>query len=313
MKAAIFSTDGLAYGHCASPVAAGEALPAMVRAAALTNLDIITAEGRHYLSPPRRPFVPGNECVAIMPGGERLFFPVTSVIAPHGSMAQQALVLPGRGLPVPDGISDALAAALGNAGLAGWLPLSWRAAMQPGERVLILGATGATGLIAVAAAHLLGAGQVIAAGRNPDALARAQELGATATISLSEEEDFAAALASVSDGGIDIVLDYLNGPATVPALAALNVGGRLVQIGSALGPDLAVPAQIARKNSLSLLGFAYYHAPVALQRAAYARLCEAAQAGRVGIQFAEIALADIADAWDRQKAGSRLRQVIIPD
>ena len=110
-------------------------------------------------------------------GGKRIYFNVNAPVGPFGSMAERTLIDPKFSFPVPDGVADDVAAALGNAGLAAWLALSWRARLRPGETVLILGATGISGLIAVTAAKQLGAGRIIAAGRNRDALARAKRLG----------------------------------------------------------------------------------------------------------------------------------------
>lgn len=313
MKAAVFQDDGLSYGEFPQPIATDEALPIRVRAAALTNLDVITAEGRHYLSSAIRSLVPGNECVAELPGGERRYFPVTSLISPYGSLAEFALGRQERSLTVVSGIPDVMAAALGNAGLAGWLPFSWRAGLKRGENVVILGATGTTGLIAVCAARLLGAGKIIAVGRNSQALEKARSLGASAIISLSQAPDISNPLGEALSGeGVDIIIDYLNGPATQTVLAQSNVGCRLVQIGSVLGPDISISAQIARRQSLSVFGFAYYHAPRAIQQAAYNALCQAALRNEIFVDLTEVPLADIEAAWTRQKEGGVARQVIVP-
>ncbi|WP_164975707.1 zinc-binding dehydrogenase [Sphingobium fluviale] len=217
----------------------------------------------------------------------------------------------GRSLPVPEEVPDGLAAALGNAGLAGWLPLSWRAAMQKGETVLVLGATGTTGLISVAAARLLGAGRVVAAGRNPAALQTTLSVGADATLNL-QADDLNHRLVAEAGNGFDIVIDYLNGPATQAAMHAMATGGRLVQIGSALGSEISVPAQLARKLSLSVLGFAYYHAPLALQAEAYLAVCAAAIAGGIPIDYREMPLNEVMAAWALQKGGDSCRKVMIP-
>lgn len=282
-----------------------------MRAAALTNLDVLTAEGRHYFSPQHFPAIAGNEGVGDLPSGERRYFPVTSFVRPYGSFAEFAVANPAASLPIADTISDAHAAALGNAGLAGWLPLSWQAKIQPGEKVTILGATGTTGLIAVAAARMLGAGRVVAAGRNISALEKAKELGASAVVQLDQEADLAGALKEASAGGTDIILDYLNGPATSAALGDLNLGGRLIQIGSALGPTMEISAQLIRKLSASVMGFGYYHAPVAAQREAYLALCQAAGHGKIPLTFATLPLSQLSEAWKCQKAGSPTRLVLM--
>jgi NADPH:quinone reductase-like Zn-dependent oxidoreductase len=149
-------------------------------------------------------------------------------------MAEKTLVRPEYALPVPNDVSDVEAAGVGNAGLAAWLPLSWRGRLRAGEVVLILGATGTSGLIAVFDAKRLGAKRVVAVGRNPEALRRARDLGADATVSLTADGDLPAAFRDAAGGTVDVVLDYLNGAPAEAALKAMSPVGRMVQIGSIL-------------------------------------------------------------------------------
>lgn len=312
MKAAMVGEGSISFRDLAIPEADGDAVPVRMCAAALTNLDIVTGEGRHYLSPKSFPFIAGNEGVGRLPNGQRHYFPVGSLVAPFGSMAEYSLGRAIKGLPVPDDLPDPLAAALGNAGLAGWLPFSWRAELRPGDTVLILGATGAAGLIAVAAARLLGAGKVIAAGRNPTALKKAMTLGADVTVDIDDADTLRPTLSQISSTGVDIIIDYLNGPATEIALEFAAEGGRLVQVGSALGATLCVSAPVLRKQSLSIMGFAYYHAPYEKQVEAYSALSRAALTGSVFIDLEEMPLSMIEQAWSRQKSGRGPRLVLVP-
>jgi NADPH:quinone reductase-like Zn-dependent oxidoreductase len=273
---------------------------------------VAVPERRHYLSPDAAAFVAGKEAVAETSSGARFFFNASSILSPFGSMAERALVRRERGLPVPDGVPDALAAALGNAGLAAWLSLSWRARLRPGETVLILGATGASGLIAVSAAKLLGAGRVIAAGRNPQALIRAQRLGADAAVKLDATADLLTAIHDAAGAAIDVVIDFLNGQPAETVLPAMAVGGRMVQISSLLAPGIFLRGQTTREASLDVLGFAYYHAPLEEQAAAYELLCRHASAGRIEIDIATQPLDAIEEAWRRQKAGRGPRLVLMP-
>jgi NADPH:quinone reductase-like Zn-dependent oxidoreductase len=227
-------------------------------------------------------------------------------------MAERALVDLRCLLEVPDGTSDALAAALGNAGLAAWLPLSWRAPLQPGETVLVIGATGLSGQIAVAAARLLGAGRIVAAGRNPEALARCRTLGADAIVDLSAASDLASAYGQAAGRPIDIALDYLCGPPAEAVLEALAPGGRIVHIGTTVAAEMKLSGQSLRRTSADILGFAYYHAPIEAQQAAYASLCRHAAEGRIVIDFESLPLTKVREAWDRQLAGSRKRLVLLP-
>jgi NADPH:quinone reductase-like Zn-dependent oxidoreductase len=292
------------------PIAGREILD--VEAAALTRLDMIVASGKHYFKPPPGRFVIGREGVGRRANGERVYFNVLSAVAPFGSMAEQTLVDPALTFAVPDGIGSALAAALGNAGLAAWLPLSWRARMQPGETVMILGATGISGLLAVGSAKALGAGRIIAVGRNPAALEQARTYGADVCIAVDGNTDLPAVFKAAAGEGVDIVLDYLAGAYAEAALGVLATGGRLVHIGTTVGPSFVANGGVLRKASIDILGFAYYHAPIAAQAQAYDQLCRCAIAGKLGIELDVLPLAQFAQAWQQQSAGVSRRFVMLP-
>jgi NADPH:quinone reductase-like Zn-dependent oxidoreductase len=298
------------YGEFAEPQATAGARVVEVRAAALSGLDRNIARRLHYLKMPDGPFVVGREGVA-RDGDGRIYFNVNAPVGPFGSMAERTLIDPKFSFPVPDGVPDDVAAALGNAGLAAWLALSWRARLRRGETVLILGATGVSGLIAVSAAKQLGAGRIIAAGRNRDALARAKRLGADATVELAAG-DLAAVYRDAAGGLVDVVVDFVFGAPGEAALDVLALHGRFLHIGSMAGQSMTLRGGPIRRTCADVLGFAYYHAPVDLQAQAYAELCRLAAAGQLEIDIETRPLSDIATAWDARAAGSRRRQVLIP-
>ena len=155
-----------------------------VRAAALKPVDKQMASGAHYASYRQVPAVCGTDGVGVLDDGTRLFFAAPR--APYGTMAERAAVARPRCFPLPAGIDDIAAAAVMNPGLSAFGSLAWRAQLAAGESVLILGATGVTGKLAIQTAKLLGAGRVVAAGRNPQILASLRDLGADATISLDQ-------------------------------------------------------------------------------------------------------------------------------
>ena len=165
---------------------------AEVSAAGINHLDLLKASGGFYTGPPPLPSVVGSDGVGRLADGRRVFFDAT--VAPHGAMAERTLVREEALLDVPEGVPDELAAALGNSGLGAWLALEWRAGLRAGETVLVLGATGAMGNIAVQAAKVLGAGRVVAAARAGERLQRTLERGADAVVELDSESDLAAAL-----------------------------------------------------------------------------------------------------------------------
>ena len=312
MHAAVMeSGERPVYGSFAEPQATPGTRVVEVRAAALTGLDRNIARRLHYFTMPDGPFVIGREGVARDGDGRRIYFNVNAPVAPFGSMAERALIDPKFSFPVPDGIADDVAAALGNAGLAAWLALSWRARVRPGETVLILGATGVSGLIAVTAAKRLGAGRVVAAGRNRAALARARGLGADATVELAAG-DLAAAYRDAAGGSVDVVIDFVCGAPGEAALEVLGFRGRLVHVGTMAGQNLNVRVAAIRRTCADVLGFAYYHPPIEVQAQAYAELARLAAAGEIALDIETRPLAEIAAAWDARAAGNRRRQVLIP-
>jgi NADPH:quinone reductase-like Zn-dependent oxidoreductase len=313
MQAAVMKDDQRpVYDRFAEPQAIDGAVVVEVLAAALTGLDKVVARRVHYVIMPDGPFVLGREGVARRSDGRRIYFNLNAPVAPFGSMAERALIDPRFAFSVPDGVADDVAAALGNAGLAAWLGLSWRGRMRPGETVLILGATGVSGLIAVTAAKRLGAGRVIAAGRNREALQRAKRLGADEAVDLAAATDLVAAYRDASGGAVDVVMDYVYGAPAEAALEVLASYGRLVHIGTRAGSTMTVLGATARRNCIDIMGFGYYHAPVAMQAAAYAELCRLAASGEIALDVETRPLSDIDAAWDAHAAGSRRRQVLIP-
>jgi NADPH2:quinone reductase len=262
---------------------------------------------------PDGPFVLGREGVARRSDGRRIYFNLNAPVAPFGSMAERTLIDPRFAFAVPDGVADDTAAALGNAGLAAWLGLSWRGRMRPGETVLILGATGVSGLIAVTAAKRLGAGRVIAAGRNREALQRAKRLGADETVVLAAATDLVAAYRDAAGGAVNVVMDYVCGAPAEAALEVTATYGRLVHIGTRAGSVMTVPGAIMRRNCIDIMGFGYYHAPIEMQAEAYAELCRLTASGEIALDIETRPLSDIGAAWDAHAASSRRRQVLVPD
>ena len=143
------------------PVAGEGQAVVEIAAAAIHHVDLARASGTFYLGPPPLPSVLGVDGVGRLADGRRVF--VDAAVAPFGTWAQRTLVRTDSLLDVADGVEDATAAALANSGLTAWLALAWRAPVRPGQTVLVLGAAGAVGSVAVQAARLLGAGRVIAA------------------------------------------------------------------------------------------------------------------------------------------------------
>jgi NADPH:quinone reductase-like Zn-dependent oxidoreductase len=227
-------------------------------------------------------------------------------------MAQRALVDPASTYAVPDGVSDGVAVALGISGLAAWLALTWRAQLKPGEHVLVLGASGVLGQIAVQAAKLLGAARVVAAARSPEGLERCLEIGADTAVRLGEPADLPGALSQAAEGRIDVVLDPLFGEPFVAAVGAASFGARIVQIGAGAGAEATIPSAAIRGKMLVIMGHTNFAAPPQVKREAYARMADAAARGEIRVDVEALALEQVQDAWARLQAGSHRKIVLVP-
>jgi NADPH2:quinone reductase len=228
-------------------------------------------------------------------------------------MAERTLVPHEALLPVSDGVDDEVAAALGNTGLGGWLAIEWRSGLRPGETVLVLGATGAVGSVAVPAAKLLGAGRVIAADRPDERLHRLLDRGADAVVEIDPHDDLAERIKEAAQGEVDVTIDMLWGP---PALAAMNAaarGARHVEVGNMAAAAITLPAPLIRSVSLDIRGFSVAHPPLDVKRDAYLRLTAHAARGDVAIDVDPCPLDDVATAWERQRqAAGGPKTVLVP-
>lgn len=284
-----------------------------VHAASLKPVDKQLAAGSHYASRREMPCVCGSDGVGHLDDGRRVFF--GGPRPPHGAMAQRTVVPRAFLFPVPDNVNDETAAALPNPGVSAWLSLSYRAKLARGENVLILGATGVTGKLAVQIAKLLGAARVVAAGRNPQVLKTLRDLGADATISLAlaatELKD--AFLREAGESGFQVVIDYVwGGPAEVflaaitrKDFAVVQSETRFVQVGESAGPTITLPAAVLRSTALTILGTAGIP-PRDVLIEAFQQVMAYAATGDLHIDTETVPLSDIESAWQRDQPGRRL-------
>jgi NADPH:quinone reductase len=257
-----------------------------VLAAPLNPVDRSVAAGQFYGGHPPLPYVPGCECVGREAGGRIVWtFGGGLGLARNGAMAER--VEPGAIVAeLPEGADPALASALGIAGLAGWMPLAWRAPVQAGDRVLVLGATGTAGQVAVQAAKLLGATHVVAAGRDPAGLERALTLGADEAVGL--DGDF---------GEPTYVFDPLCGEPLERAVAAAAPGARIVQLGQSAGPTATLPSAAIRGKQLELFGYSNFVVSGEVLAEHYGRLVGHAVAGEIQLALDRIGLDEIGEVW----------------
>jgi NADPH2:quinone reductase len=321
MKAAVLHALGAVprYEDFPDPQPGRDEALVHVTAASLKNIDKALASGSHYDSNGQLPAVCGVDGVGVLEDGTRVF--CGGARRPYGMMAALSVVPRAWCVPVPDGVDDCIAAALPNPALSSWLPLIWRAKLQPGETVLILGATGVAGKLAIQIAKHLGAGRVVAAGRNERILETLASLGADATISLSEsDEDLALAFSREAlRGHFDIVLDYVWGRPTEVLLAALtghdvraeSRGVRLIEIGEMAGPTISLSAAALRSSGIEISGSGGGSIPHTAIFDAFPKLWALAAGGRLRIDTERVPLADVESAWQRNDLPGR-RLVMIP-
>jgi NADPH:quinone reductase-like Zn-dependent oxidoreductase len=299
--------------------AAGEALIELA-AAAINPVDLSIARGGYLPgAEPDFPLVPGQEGVgrvleaATLDPGTRVWFFTGRLFGP-GSFAQRVSVSEDNVIPVPDDLTDAQAASLGISALTGWLAVQWRGQLQPRETVLVLGATGTVGAVAVQAARVLGAAPVVAAGRDQPALGRLRELGAE-TVDLSPVRtagQLAAVLAGATGGGADLTIDPLWGQAGQAAVEAAGFGGRIIQLGQSAGATSELASIAVRGRMLSILGFTIWAVPHQAKTGAYRAMASELAAGRLHVDHETVPLAQIAAAWRRQERSPHRKLILIP-
>ena len=272
------------------PPAATEG-PIRITTAALNPVDISIANGRFYGGTPDFPYVIGSEAVGAAADGSRLW------VRDRGTMAES--VVPGSGwrFAIPDGVDDAQALACGIAGLTGWLAVSWRARVEPGDVVLVLGASGTVGATAVQAAKLLGATVIGAARRTENIPPIADEV-----VALGDGGELPAA---------DVIIDGLWGEPVERALAAARRGVRVVQLGQSAGSDATLRSDWVRGNDASIVGFGVYSTPEEIGREGYRVLCEHVREGRIVHEVESYPLEAIAEAWKRQVSGSPSAKIVV--
>jgi NADPH:quinone reductase len=271
-----------------------------VLAVALNPLDLAVAAGRFYGGHPPLPYTPGCEAVARAADGGRVYvFGDGLGVARDGTLAEEATVAPDRLVPVDANVDDATAVALGIAGIIGWDALE-RARVGRGDRVLVLGATGTAGSVAVQGAKLRGAHLVVAVGRDPDRLERARALGADVAVTL--DDDLAAAF---EGEGPTVLLDALWGAPVEAAVEIAAQGARIVHFGQSAGPEAMFKSAAIRGKELELLGQSNFARTQEELYATHAELLRRVEAGELEVDFQKFGLEDVEQAWKHQASGGK--------
>jgi len=297
------------------PVGADEAL-VEVLAVGLHPRVRTGAAGRHYTSTGQLPMIPGIDGVGRLPDGQRIYFVVPDDA--WGSMADQAVVDVRRTVRLPEDVDVTRVAAAMNPAMSSWVALRRRVVLQPGQSVLVLGATGNAGAMAVQVAKRLGAGRVVGAGRNAERLAELPALGADDVVALVDDPDATAEGLAGAAAEVDIVIDYLWGePASKAIMALLTARADRsramdwIQIGAMAGPTIELPSVALRSANLRIQGNGQGAVSPRAYLAELPSLIEEIGAGTLEINVRPVPLADVEATWSASEQVG-LRTVLIP-
>jgi NADPH2:quinone reductase len=331
MKAAIVATAGHPplFGHTARPDLASTIPPGFpidepkvpqrppgphpaslveVSYSAINPIDLHVASGRFFQGAPRVPYIPGVEGAGRVvesgtyPAGTRVRFELGHPgYGANGSMAEYVVVDDAGLVELPESVTDAHAAALGVAAITAGRALDL-GELAMGETVLVLGAAGAVGSMAIQLARLRGAARVVAAGRSPAGLERTRALGADATVSLSDRSvaELADDFRKAGLGGIDVIVDPLWGDPAMAAIQAGNFGVRLVNCGQAAQPTTEFASVALRNHRATVRGISTAMDGFDVRRARFVEALEHLAAGRLTVDYAVYSLEQVAAAWSAQ-------------
>ena len=282
---------------------------ARVLAAALNPVDLTIASGKLPFRRPAPPFVAGLEGVAQLPDGSHRYFSAPAL--PFGSVAEWVPLGEAETAAVPAGLDPAIAAAFGVSGLAAWTALQHTGQLKEGETVLVLGAEGQVGQVALQAARLLGAAAVVGVARDEAGRQVALGRGADAAVTLEEPDTLTERLRAAAPDGYDLIIDMIWGPAIPHVIDAAGRGARLVQVGNSAGPAATVNAPIFRDKGAHILGHASMLLTAEQRRAAYEELARRAAAGGLSVDVERMSLDEVPAAWRKVAAAVSTRKLII--
>lgn len=277
-----------------------------VKASAVKNLDKNIASGKHYSADDKATAkVAGGDGVGFLEDGTRVY-----ALGVTGMIAEKAIVDKNKMVKVPEGLDDCTAAALPNAVAGSAMALRFRADIQEGETVLINGATGVTGKIAIQLARHYGAQRIIVTGRKEETLKALLDLGADEYVLVTQpDEDFIAQLKKIHNTTpIDIIIDYLWGPSAELILKSLKGDGsftpktRFISVGSLAGDTIQLSSEILRSVDLKLSGSGFGSWTKSEMKQLITEILpemfDLAVSKKLVIETVSVAIQDIEKAWD---------------
>ena len=319
MKAAVVSSFDTAPRYEEFPIPDADAPHALlvdVLAAGLHPRVLAQADGSHYTSTDELPLVPGIDGVGRGRDGVLRYFVLPDTAL--GAMAEQTVIDTRRSILLPEGCDPVMIAAAMNPAMASWIALRQRTQFPAGANVLVLGATGSAGQMAVQVARLFGAGQVIAVGRDAAKLAALPALGATATVLLDADDAASAGRLADAAADVDVVLDYLWGTPTSAAMTTLATHRAdphrpltWIEIGSVAGSTTEIPSAAFRSIPLQLVGSGQGSVSARDILAVLPALVQEIIAGTFTVDVRPVPLADVEQAWaDAPRSSQRI--VLVP-
>ncbi len=275
------------------------------------------ASGSHYTSTDELPLIPGIDGVGRRADGSLVYFVLPDTA--YGSMAERTVIDARRSIPLPADADPIVLAAAMNPGMSSWVALKRRVEFIPGGSVLILGATGSAGQLAIQIAKHLGAREVVAAGRGTDRLAALEAIGADTIIDLAGDSDQVAADLSAKAGNVDVVLDYLWGAPAETAIMPLLMGrddrSRLlswIQIGAVAGADVVLPSAALRQANIHFLGSGQGSVTERGILEVLPSLADEIDRGSFSIDAVVRPLAEVEEVWTRSVGRATERIVLTP-
>jgi NADPH:quinone reductase-like Zn-dependent oxidoreductase len=291
-------------------------MPIKVLAAGLHNRVRTSARGSHYTSTGQLPMIPGLDGVGTGPDGELRYFVLHDTR--FGSLAEEVVIDPRASVILSPETDVLTVAAAMNPAMGSWIALRKRIAFERGQKVLVLGATGNSGQMAVQIAKHLGAGQVIAVGRNPGRLEEVARLGADRTVSLTGDPDGLEAELGSAAADADVVLDFLWGEATqfvMPSVLKHRSDDAAdltwVQIGSMAGLEITIPSAWLRAIRITIVGSGQGSVSPGEIVAELPALAAEITSGSFAIEPRPMPLSEVRGVWDALvEAGQRI--VFVP-
>jgi NADPH:quinone reductase-like Zn-dependent oxidoreductase len=274
------------------------------------------AAGRHYTSTGTLPMIPGVDGVGRRADGKRVYFVAADDVI--GTMADRALVQGRRSIELPDDVDVIKVAAAMNPAMSAWVALRRRVPIEPGQSVLVLGATGNAGTMAVQVASRLGAGRIVGAGRDLDRLDALTAVGADAVVQLTNDTAATGAALAAAAADVDIVIDYLWGEPAQAAMMSLLLDRAdrsraldWIQIGAMAGPTIELPSVALRSANLRIQGNGQGAVSAEAYLAELPSLVDEIDTGAIAVTAISVPLADVETAWTRPAPPGQ-RVVLIP-